>query len=908
MLVLFVVTVVICTLVARSVPRAPFWRGERAAATRVAAATTTERVLATIVAGDLTATRTLPTAAFRLEPGQSLHASIPPGPFTVTLAVRFDPERERDARFGAQWQGGQLIIRRGDEVLLSDHAGDEPREAMTTVPVIDLRRHEHIDIELTADPDRAVALRALWQPVGSLVPLPLPAHGPVIGKDAHHRGLVLAQRLQCAACHRSEDDGFQSLLAVSPGPDLASIGSRARPGWLRRWIRDPRGVAPDTAMPDLAHGGTLDDAAVEDLTHFLASLSGPMPAATPPPDDALVATGRALYHEIGCVACHGPIDPPPRLVTGARADELPRAWRTYAPIGPMGEKTTVSALAAFLRDPVASRPSGLMPSMQLDGLESTAIASFLVSRPHAADRAADPPFTLDPARADRGRALFGTTGCASCHTIGAEEPAVPLAAPSLESVAAGDGAAGCLADEPPPGVPAFAIDAGDRRDLGAFLASIPARRSADVPLDRLHATLDRLDCVACHAFHGDTGPEAALLAYFGSRGEADLGDEGRLPPDLTDAGGHLTAAWMNDVLAGGQRARPYIATRMPDFGAANVARLPGLFARAAGVTTLLDTEPAFALDRATAGRALVGSEGLNCIQCHEISGHDSTGTPGPDLALMPGRLRYDSFRRWLHDPVRIQPRTRMPTFFVGGRSAQTGVLGGAAGAQIDAMWAYLSQGDGLALPEGLVDPAGFELVVQSEPIVFRTFLRDAGVRAIACGFPEQIHCAFDADRCAVTAVWQGRFLGAQGAWGNRGGTQTNPDSVRWTAPPTPVLAIVGPGDAATSTRFRGYRLDDERRPIFLYDLARDDVAIDVTEQPQPRLSSGGATLVRRFTLTGPPGTEVAVHAGDLAARGAALARDDEHGLLLRLDDAGRGAFDLELSLRATASASQETTP
>ena len=31
--------------------------------------------------------------------------------------------------------------------------------------------------------------------------------------------------------------------------------------------------------------------------------------------------------------------------------------------------------------------------------------------------------------------------------------------------------------------------------------------------------------------------------------EADLGDEGRLPPTLTGAGARLTTAWMHDVLA-----------------------------------------------------------------------------------------------------------------------------------------------------------------------------------------------------------------------------------------------------------------------------------------------------------------------------------------------------------------------
>ena len=105
--------------------------------------------------------------------------------------------------------------------------------------------------------------------------------------------------------------------------------------------------------------------------------------------------------------------------------------------------------------------------------------------------------------------------------------------------------------------------------------------------------------------------------------------------------------------------------------------------------------------------------------------------------------------------------TRMPSLFVGGYSGFTDVFGGRAQDQIDAMWAYLSQGEHLPLPDGFTNVAGLQLAVEDEPVVFRTFMTDAGWRAIAVGFPEQLHCAFNGESCRLAVIWQGQFLNAK---------------------------------------------------------------------------------------------------------------------------------------------------
>ena len=68
----------------------------------------------------------------------------------------------------------------------------------------------------------------------------------------------------------------------------------------------------------------------------------------------------------------------------------------------------------------------------------------------------------------------------------------------------------------------------------------------------------------------------------------------------------------------------------------------------------------------------------------------------------------------------MQPGTRMPTVFPEGKSPLDSVLNGDAKAQAEAVWAYLSLGPGLPLPDGLEPPKGLILSVKDRPYILRT--------------------------------------------------------------------------------------------------------------------------------------------------------------------------------------------
>src|SRR5206468_2310182 len=86
------------------------------------------------------------------------------------------------------------------------------------------------------------------------------------------------------------------------------------------------------------------------------------------PQPKLIDAGRKIYHDIGCVACHGTRD-----VIGAPAKLLP----TSVPLGELKAKYTIAGLAAFLNNPHAARPAGRMPRL-LDDKQARAVANYLL--------------------------------------------------------------------------------------------------------------------------------------------------------------------------------------------------------------------------------------------------------------------------------------------------------------------------------------------------------------------------------------------------------------------------------------------------------------------------------------------------------------------------------------------------
>src|SRR5262249_13215581 len=133
---------------------------------------------------------------------------------------------------------------------------------------------------------------------------------------------------------------------------------------------------------------------------------------------------------------------------------------------------------------------------------------------------------------------------------------------------------GCLADRPDPKAksPRYAHDDADRAALRAFLKTGLSGAGSPAPGHAARADLRRFNCLTCHGRDGEGGLAGDLLDLLRKQENAENA-EAISPPPLTGVAHKLRAPWIRQVLTGAGRARPWMALRMPQFGAAHVGRL-----------------------------------------------------------------------------------------------------------------------------------------------------------------------------------------------------------------------------------------------------------------------------------------------------------------------------------------------
>lgn len=464
-------------------------------------------------------------------------------------------------------------------------------------------------------------------------------------------------------------------------------------------------------------------------------------------------------------------------------------------------------------------------------------------------------FSLDPQKAQMGARMFALIGCASCHQLegvkSMRKAAKPLAA--LDPAAT----TGCLSANVGRGLPQYHLNDEQKAAIAQSLKNRDRLAQAPTSAERVTHTLAAMNCIGCHVREKVGGPGPDRDPFFKMAGEFDMGDEGRLPPRLTEVGAKLKPEAIDAIVFEGKlHVRPVLATRMPRF---QRETMPDFVKEVEKADSADESKPSpFTEAIARDGRQLVGTKGLGCVNCHSAAGAKSLGMPGPDLATTHERIKPKWFAELMKIPASKNPATRMPAFWTDDASLAFRKLGGGTvQGQIDAIYTYLSLGRTMPLPAGLqVDGKGFELVVGDTPLIHRTFMAEVGPRAILTGYPESLNIAFDANVVRLAKAWRGRFFNAGGMWDGRGGSLLGPlgtDIID--LPPGPAFAVVSSPNMAwpmpkdrwdrnLGGKFRGYRLDKDERPTFQYELS----GVRISEQPIPVLKPGGAELVRRFEL------------------------------------------------------------
>ncbi len=443
-----------------------------------------------------------------------------------------------------------------------------------------------------------------------------------------------------------------------------------------------------------------------------------------------------------------------------------------------------------------------------------------------------------------GRERFAKLGCANCHDDAGVKsaPAVAFAKlqPERGCISASDGA-----------WPRFDLSADQRALIAKAMPRIETRELSD--RERLHKTLATFNCTACHERTGLGDVAPGRKALFTGTAPA-LGDQGRLPPPLTDVGAKLTPAWISAVLLDGQRQRGYLDAAMPQFGAANVGHLVELFGKVDRLEDVVFPKVANIQESKNAGYEMIGVNGFSCIACHDFNGEKSGGAGALDIVHVTERLQKSWFHLYMRQPQRFHPAVIMPSYWPGGKSIRPGILGGDAAQQIEALWTYLEGGTQAKKPAGLARTSN-ELRVADVAEMCRG--RGAvGFRGIGVGYPARINLAFDSEEMALRMLWKDDFaIVDAGSFRPKGG-----DRISF-PPGVPFHRLKSPEDHWPSKgktdftfpqdhgyQFRGYRLDALRRPTFRYqygDIAVEDFFEDARDK------DGKAFFRRRLTFDAP---------------------------------------------------------
>jgi cytochrome c553 len=607
-------------------------------------------------------------------------------------------------------------------------------------------------------------------------------------------GRLLYNELGCVNCH-----GGETGLPVMRGPALATVTQRVRSEWLRKFVADPASVHPGAVMPQVL--AKADDQTLVAIEHYLASLK-PKTATKAAAKIMHVNGGRGgeLFNTLGCVACHAPgkgFVPP---------DGAPKASEfTHRSIGfgDLKAKYSLDSLGSFILDPLKVRTDGRMPKTTMDRQDAIDIAGYLLEFQGSDGRIDQPVVSV---AADKNLAIVGRKAvvaaqCAACHDLPKDAAAKPVVLKK--------NVGGCLDADHAKG-PRYELSEAQRASLKLFLAKKDEAASPKLAAD---LTLHALNCVACHERDGKGGPDAARKPYF--QGDHNLGDTGRYPPPLTGVGGKLRPEWLAKVLAprvepkaadlftshfkaDATLVRPYLKTKMPQFGAAtaDLAKLLGV----------ADARPPLKFEGGddTAGRKLMGTQGgAGCITCHRWGDRPSLGIQGPDLSNIAARLQEGWLREYLINPAAYRAGTLMPSFWPAGKSFNPTILGGDTDKQIASIFKFVESANGE--PEGFPQNRNgeFEIVPKDRPVVQRAFTDGIGVRAILVGFPTGVHLAYDGDKGGPGLAWKGRFFDAYLTWYSRFPTFEKPIGEQVVAWPKP------------AGRFLGYRLDAKGNPTFL---------------------------------------------------------------------------------------------
>ncbi len=628
-------------------------------------------------------------AALSVPAGQAATPFLKPGKFDVEWTGSLKIDQRRRLYFSFEGQGTKVELSINGEPVVTEAGkfGAVKSERLRLNPGV-----HAISVKYQSSDDGSAEFRLYWEEEGmARQTIPPSAYeaaaddSTVAGELKRHGRMVFSQH-NCIKCHAPEAGygatPMPELLEIAP--ILAGIGDRVSEEWLVKWVADPKAMRPGTKMPQLVDPSTpegLQQAA--DLAAFMVSTSSKNEIKPIVIDPKLVQAGGAVFHELGCVACHYP--------AGENSSDDSRR----IPLNNIASKYLPDQLIAFLKKPEAFHPYTAMPNFQLSDTEADSLAHFLHSE--SLGKETKMSYKFPKGDATRGAAVSESLQCGTCH------PGMPGAvskAISLKGIFKMDWAEkGCVAkDVKQANLPHPNIDKKELEALLAFSKSGHGSLSKDSYAEFAERQIDAKRCTACHSLdekvsllntlHGSTAKFAAHI-----KGLDERVDQTR--PQLTFIGEMLHTSYIEAMLTGTvkERPRPWLGTRMPVFSANAKPFAEGL-SRLHGFNPSAPEKIKTDLERVKIGHSLIGAEGFACTTCHgdgDIKPTAAFEVGAINFSQISDRLREGYYYRWMDHPAAVMPGNKMPRYAEGNQSKLQNVLEGDASKQYEAIWQWIQE-------------------------------------------------------------------------------------------------------------------------------------------------------------------------------------------------------------------------
>ncbi len=143
---------------------------------------------------------------------------------------------------------------------------------------------------------------------------------------------------------------------------------------------------------------------------------------------------------------------------------------------------------------------------------------------------------------------------------------------------------------------------------------------------------------------------------------------------------------------------------MPSFGVRAPLLSAGLAAQH-GYGPIAPDYPAADAALAAIGQKLCGTtpnESFSCVQCHSVATQPPKApfeVPSINFMYVAERLRKEYYQRWIHDPLRVDPNTKMPRFDdADDKTGIRDVFDGDVPKQYEAIWQYFLEGRKIQAP------------------------------------------------------------------------------------------------------------------------------------------------------------------------------------------------------------------